>query len=166
MSGEGIKYIMATVVLMAGLPGSGKTWLIINEYKGYLMFDDYKNKAINDSCRFNHSRHFHDLTKALKNDDNCVVSDIDFCRTEARDEADHFLKEYAPDAKRKWIFWENNPNACRCALNYLKETKGRDITKKLEKLEYYTERYNIPTGVIPRRIWQPPDKSELPDQPT
>jgi G3E family GTPase len=115
-------FAMTKVILIAGLPGSGKSTCIDNNYPDdkYKRFDDYKNKAIN--LKFNSSRHFEKLIENLKNSNDCVLSDIDFCDPKSRTEAQTFLEELVPEATIQWIFFENNPVACRNNLDHLSLT--------------------------------------------
>jgi len=108
-------YVMTKVILIAGLPGSGKTTHIRQNYPEdkYTVYDDYKCKAINNCSKFDSSRHFTKLIENLNNAKDCVIADIDFCKDESREEAERILQEYAPNAERGWIFFENNPEACR-----------------------------------------------------
>ena len=41
------------------------------------------------------------------------MADIDFCRTEAREEAEGFLLTIIPNLKLRWLFFENDPHRVR-----------------------------------------------------
>jgi len=146
---------MAKVIFIAGLPGSGKSSYIIKNYPKdkYAVYDDYKCGATD--LNFNSSLHFEKLMENLNNERDCVVADIDFCKAESRDEANRFIKEFSPATAIQWIFFENNPEACKQLLSYLHATTGKNIAEKSRMLDYYKELYKIPIGVYAERIWQP-----------
>ena len=149
---------MAKVIFIAGLPGSGKSTFVKQNYSKnkYEVYDDYKNKAMNNCSKFEYSQHYKKLIHNLNSGQDCVVADIDFCRAESRDEANRFIKEFSPAAVSQWIFFENNPEACNRLLNYLHETTGKNIADKLKMLNRYKALYKIPIGVNPVPIWRPP----------
>ena len=71
---------MGKVILIAGLPGAGKTTYgkrLANEI-GARFFDDFKAKAFSNSPRFQHSRHYKELIQLLRKGKNCIATDIDF----------------------------------------------------------------------------------------
>ena len=93
---------MTRVTFLVGLPGSGKTTVIRDFTKrGVTCFDDYKSRANNDSRRFDDSRYFAELVASLANGRDCLISDIDFCRADARNEAVTQLHRNVPGVT--WI---------------------------------------------------------------
>lgn len=135
---------MRRVVLVAGLPGCGKTTrLRALCHDGYLTFDDFKAGAHDDSRDFRKSRYWDTLLTALRDGRPCALADIDFCRTEARDEAEHALREAYADIKIEWHFFARDVEACEANV------KGRarpSLGMDLQKLQEYARTYRIPDG--------------------
>src|ERR1700686_4002088 len=93
------------VVLLVGLPGSGKTTYLSQMLKdGWLIFDDFKALAINDCSKFRNSQSFPKLIRALRDGRRCVVADINFCKTESREEAEHDLLGGVRSVGVRWSF--------------------------------------------------------------
>jgi len=139
------------VILLAGLPGCGKTtYLCQMSQDGWLVFDDYKAKAFDDSSAFRKSRKFRALISALRNGLRCAVADIDFCKTESREEAESVLSAEVPGVKLCWRFFENDPPACEA--NIRSRNRPR-LQTDLEKLHGYSAFYRIPQGADVLPIW-------------
>lgn len=144
---DGFKSCMnKNVILIAGLPGCGKTTHLCQMFSdGWLVFDDFKARAFNDCSKFRESRKFRALTNALRDDIKCAVADIDFCRTEARHEAEHELLVEVPGVRHGWIFFENDPSACE------ENIRSRNRTCFENELGYllnYSPSYNIPQDAV------------------
>ena len=145
----GIRDFMSEIILLAGLPGSGKTTLLRQMLAdGWLAFDDYKAEALEDCSQFGSSRKFLPLIIALRAGLKCVVADIDFCKTESREEAEDLLSAIVPNIQRRWRFFENDPSACEKNVRS-RNSPSRDI--ELKKLREYSASYLIPqdADVIP-----------------
>ena len=88
---------MTEVILLAGLPGCGKTTHLCQMCRdGWLAFDDFKADAIDGSSDFSKSRKFRALIVALNDGLRCVLADIDFCKTESREEAERVSQVGSP----------------------------------------------------------------------
>jgi len=135
---------MNEVLLIAGLPGSGKTFLRAElERQGYVVFDDHKAQAHDDSPHFWKSRHFDTLLLRLREGTRCAVTDIDFCHTRARVEAEATLHERVPVLRLEWRFFANDPATCDVNIRYRnREHLDRDLRKMYE----YSTCYSIPSG--------------------
>jgi hypothetical protein len=132
------------LLLVAGLPGCGKTtYLRELEQEGRRAFDDFKACARNNSPRFRDSRHREALLAAVGEARKCVVADIDFCRSEARTEADLVLREDAPAVRSAWRFFENSPE--RCEVNIRRRNRP-SLETDLRKMRQYSIVYQIPDG--------------------
>lgn len=144
---------MAKAIFVAGFPGSGKTFYVNELAKsiGAILFDDFKGRAINNCSSFPFARHFVDLINCLRSGKNCIISDIDFCYTEARQEAETFISELVPEASREWVFFEKNPDQCKINIEVRARNNSRDKESENEKLARYFPKYEIPEGatVIP-----------------
>jgi hypothetical protein len=138
------------VILIAGLPGSGKTTYLCQMLQDHwFVFDDYKREAFGDSSEFRNSRKFRALVNALRDEVRCVVADIHFCHTESRQEAEDVLREEIPGVSIAWLFFENNPAACEANIRL----RGRDcLQKELELLQELSPVYSIPQDAVPFAI--------------
>lgn len=143
---------MAETILIAGLPGSGKTtYLETLQQEGWLVFDDFKANAYNDSSVFWHSRNYEALLMALREGQKCVVVDIDFCKTESRHEADTALREQIPGLNFNWLFFENDFQACQANV---RRRASQSIEENLRALDEYHAVYRIPIGAQVIPVWR------------
>src|SRR5437879_1556954 len=107
---------MAKLVIVVGLPGSGKTFhlpRLKQEYNAKYLRDSFKKNAFHGSSWITSSRHYVDLIGHLRDGHSCIISDIDFCKMEAREEAVEAIRYHVPDVEIRWICFENNPEQCR-----------------------------------------------------
>lgn len=131
-----------TVLLVVGLPGCGKsTYLSRLARDGWTPFDDFKANAHNDSSHFREARHYNALVAALERGLKCAVADIDFCRLEARTEAEQVLREVARGSPLEWAFFENNSE--RCEANIRRRARP-SLAIELRKLQEYSRLYSPP----------------------
>jgi len=101
------------VVLIAGLPGCGKTTLLCQMLRDHwLIFDDFKREAFNNSSKFRDSRKFNALIHVLRDQVRCVVADINFCRLDSRHEAEREVLAEVPHVTLSRRFFENDPSSC------------------------------------------------------
>ena len=125
---------MTRVILICGLPGSGKTDLAYKLKKPSSI-------VIDDIARIE------DLRDALaKNPDEVIVTDPAFCNTQVRELATKKLLGYDIE----WIFFENDP--VKCKVNVDHRNDGRLVKGLIEAL---SKTYVIPPSHTPRKIWQP-----------
>ena len=105
------------VILLAGLPGCGKTTYLCQLCRdGWLVLDDFKANAYNDSSKFRKSRKYRALLTGLHHGLRYVLADIDFCKTESRAEAERVLREEAPGVELGWRFFAKDPRACEANI--------------------------------------------------
>lgn len=137
---------MSDVLLVAGLPGSGKTTLGGElERQGYSVFDDYKACAHENSPRFWKSRHYDRLLQLLRKGTRCAVADIDFCHAESREEAEQTLRQQVPSVRVEWCFFANDPGACEASIRH----RNREhLDRDLRKMREYSALYSIPSGAV------------------
>ena len=129
------------VILLAGLPGCGKTTRLCQMCRdGWLVFDDFKADAFDDSSDFRKSRKFSALIVALRDGLRCVLADIDFCRMESR-RSERVLRSEAPGVKLSWYFFANNCVACE--RNVIRRNR-ESLQADLEELRKYSTFYFIP----------------------
>jgi hypothetical protein len=130
------------VVLVAGLPGCGKTTLLAQmNAADVVIFDDFKASAYHDSSAFRDSRRYSVLVSALRRGEDCVVADIDFCSAAARSDAERVLLESVEGVKVEWQFFANDPTACEANI-WLRRRESMD--RDIRKLHQYAATYIVP----------------------
>ncbi|MBI1877489.1 MAG: AAA family ATPase [Chloroflexi bacterium] len=138
---------MAKLVIVVGLPGSGKTFNLPRfkkEHNAEYLRDSFKKNAFHDSGWITNSRHYVDLISQLRNGNNCIIADIDFCREEAREEAMAAIQYHVPGVEVQWICFENNPDQCR--KNVI--SSKRAVEGRLPRIEEFTKLYTYPPEAL------------------
>jgi hypothetical protein len=138
------------VVLIAGLPGCGKTTLLHRMcQEGWWVFDDWKAGA--PDLLFRNSPKLRDLIGALRDGRRCAVADIDFCDTNARNEAEGMLREEISGLDVRWEFFANDRSACEANAR----ARNRScLQRELNLIVKYSHSYNIPEGAVVHPVWQ------------
>lgn len=141
------------VTIIVGMPGSGKSCLInsrVTEATGVCV-EDFMAFPYDDSVRFTDSRYYSELIRDLRKGRHCIIADIFFCDTALRDEAERVIHRDCPESSIEWIFFENDPAACReNAIRRNREIVDHDVVM-IDKL---TKKYFVPeeTAVLP--VWK------------
>lgn len=123
------------MICIAGLPGSGKTWL------GSRLAQELGGMLLDDLC---------DLAQLpdIGSVDHLIITDPNFCATHVRDSATKILIERYGNVR--WIFFMNDPQKCRVLVDY--RCDGRKVDQLIEQL---SKVYQIPHNAVVRPIWQP-----------
>ncbi len=114
------------VILIAGLPGSGKTQLgnkLIEEIEDSVFFDSVTNNA-----------EMEQIGNACKKYKTVIMASPYLCVDSARYRTSKFFKQINKKVRITWKFFDYNVNACI-------QNHPIDKSKILEVAEYYT----IPT---------------------
>jgi hypothetical protein len=150
------------LVLIAGLPGSGKScWMKINTPAAdFFVADDFMAHALGDIGRFTYSRWYFPLVFALRAGRNAAISDIAFCDIERQREAQRVMTDAVNDLEFEWVFFEYVPDACRQNIERDAREKGRLPEKRLQALKEWSPRYNVPPGVPTQLVYRVPNQQE------
>ena len=124
------------VILIVGLPGSGKTHLArkLVQNQGLKLFDDIDS--------------LDQLFCALKNQESCIITDPNLCDPSIRAKALKILKENFEELTLEWIFFKNDPESCR--KNVAFRNDGRDVEATIKR---FSKVYEVPEGVQSLDIW-------------
>ena len=114
-----------------------------------MIFDDYKAHPFEDCSKFGSSKNFLPLIIALRAGLKCVVADIDFCKTESREEAEGFLRAVVPSVQICRLFFENDPSTCEANV---RSRNSPSCEEELKKVRDYSARYEIPHGADTRPV--------------
>jgi len=120
---------MVQLILIVGLPGSGKTTLS-NELKekGYEIYDDF----------ITHFYDGHALT-AIKNNKKVCLNDPRLCSYEIFQRQMDIILKFISKDKIKLVLFENNSE--KCIIN---ATGRKDDRKGIrETIEYYSKLYDL-----------------------
>ena len=142
------------IVIVGGLPGSGKTpYLKQLSSEGWEVFDDFQANARDNSPEFRNARHYARLILALRAGRRCVVSDIRFVCPGDRQEAERVLRDELPNVAIDWRFFE--PDREQCEDNILRASaSGRRSKARLAKLEEFSQKYSVPSDAVQMPVWR------------
>jgi len=130
---------MARVIVIIGLPGSGKSFLsrqILKENPGFEILDDPTQKES------------HILINLLENGKNLIVCDPHLCNPANRKLAESIFADWGYEVSR--IFFENNVEKCK---NNIKFRNDERIIDRFETFQYV-----VPEWAEPLKIWQNEEK--------
>jgi len=138
------------LILVVGLPGSGKTHLLKHEFSDstkYIIFDDVKANAVLNCSDFTYSQHYPDIINEMKSSTkHIVISDIDFCNYEKykriRDILNWWINEMKYRYSIKLIVFENAPDKC---INNVEKQIGKDEksrTNRKAMINRYSQIYD------------------------
>lgn len=123
------------LILLVGLPGSGKTWYANNVLEYDYFIDDPKR--------------LDEFPRDVNQSDRIVIAHPMLCAS--RKLAEPFLASMYPDHETQWIFFENNPQKCKKNVVYrMKQGDNRNLGNSIDHI---SSLYCIPSDVKTLSIW-------------
>lgn len=125
------------------MPGSGKSTYIKAkkpEFSG-VCEEDFMKDSINHSPAFNNSRHFEKLVTDLQYGRDCIIADIEYCKKSKRNEVERSIRQAVPEAEIRWVFFKNDPEACKANVERRAKAKANAEKRKIDEL---SSQYRIP----------------------
>ena len=135
----------ARLIIVVGLPGSGKTTYmqkLLKDGKITAFYDDFQARAIEHDKNPYLSRHYAPLVADLRRGKSVAVSDIRYCD---RSELNRLLAtaiSAVPDIEIDVRYFENNPK--KCAINVRKRGRDNLVEHELGLITEYSENYRVP----------------------
>ena len=122
------------IYILVGLPASGKSTY------GIKLADKLKCRFIDDISLYNR---IDILKNSIKlKEENIVISDINLCKSNDRENCKSWLERNAKGYEVEFIFFENNPKACLTNSN-MRRLNGDD--RKVDgAIKQLSEVYEIP----------------------
>ena len=136
------------IILIIGLPGSGKTTLIDKlqgEPRGeYLVYDDWMEWTSNnkDKNEFDADIRYGEIVKNLDNFKDGIISCVGFCDHKFLCNAEYYLQSQFPNLEIKRIYFENNLKSSISNIKYRDKKKGAywEVNEEGEMF-YYGDHY-------------------------
>ena len=129
-----------TIILIVGLPGSGKSYLadqINKESRGKFL-------VINDP------KYFKQIAKSV--DQDLIITDPHLCFENNRKLAIKKIKSLNPNCKIKWIFFENDPQ--KCLENSERRNRLNKNSKEVKSfINKFCDYYTIPDSFKPLKVF-------------
>jgi hypothetical protein len=141
---------IATLTIIAGLPGSGKSWYIAEREasdKLVLISDDFL--AGSGTWRCADAPNFNNVVSAINSGADCIIADIAFCFSTKRSEVEQEIRMRCPDVKIEYVYFENDPE--KCVANVITADR-HDTAARIARIREYAPRYDIPDGVVVRPV--------------
>ena len=135
---------MTTITFITGLCGSGKTYYSeqLKKKTGALLFEGI-GKGIENN------ENWLIIVSHLKNGNDCVVEEMDFCFQKPRDSVIKYILGNTPDTEIKWVCFENDLDSAN--WNVRQRTNKADINGHLyinaQLTRFYT--YQFGAKIVP-----------------
>lgn len=144
------------LTLIAGLPGSGKsTWIEANAPSTqFFIADDFMAHSYGNISKFAYSRWYFPLVFALRAGRDAIIADIAFCDSGRRCEAERIMVDAVHNLKYQWVFFANDPDACRQNVLADEKIKGRKAESRLSEIKARSQRYQIPAEATVETVFK------------
>lgn len=122
---------MNKVILIIGLPGSGKTTLInhylSHPFEEYTVYDDWmkwiKDDVV-DKEEFTADVNYEKMVDKIRKGENVIISAVGFCRPDFLLKSEYYLKMEFPDIDIERVYFENNLENCISNIKYRDKEEG------------------------------------------
>jgi predicted kinase len=143
---------MAKLIAVVGLPGSGKSHYVqrLRTSCAGVCAEDYMANSHNNSARFVDSRYYVDLVRDLREGQDCVIADIEYCDSWRRAEVEEVVRREAPAATIEWHCFQNDPQQCRANVDRRGRASAENEKRKICEL---SAKYQIPLGAKVIPVW-------------
>jgi hypothetical protein len=143
---------MAKLVIVVGMPGSGKSHYIREQQPQFpgICVHDYMSNSHGHSPRFTDSRLYPNLVRALRDGKDCLIADIEYCDTWRRVEVEEVITRDVPGLEIEWRFFENDP--AKCEANAERRARS-NLAEEKRKIRDLSRKYQIPPEAIILPVW-------------
>lgn len=149
------------LLMVIGLPDAGMTHLIEKKLQPRItgvLVHDFHGNAIDHSSLPRNSRHYDALIESLRNGNDCLIADIEFCRPRRRKAVIEAVIEEFPEVKIEYHCFKNQPERCKTNAR----RRGRKgVDEEIAKIEKISEDYEIPAEAIEYDVYEGPVPSRL-----
>lgn len=142
-------YMPARLIIIVGLPGSGKTThmqQLLEDGEIAAFYDDFQARAIEHDKNPRLSRHFAPLVTDLRRGKSIAASDIRYCM---QPELNRFLAaviDAVPDFAIDIRYFENDPK--KCAVNVRQRGRENLVDHELGLIAEFSENYRVPNHTV------------------
>lgn len=130
---------MANIIIIVGLPGSGKSHLgkAVSQNRTIPFYDDCITEV----------EIWEQVEACLRNNNDCVLADPGFCISKYRDQLVEKISDLNKDAILTWIYFDNDPEVC--IQNLKNRSDGRIVSETFAR--QFSKWYTIPknTATLP-----------------
>ncbi len=141
---------MAKLIILVGLPGSGKSHYLGRLIEGKVVtsdecvYDDYHAEAIGNSPEPENSRHYSALVDKLNSGNDCVAADIAFCDDEKLTKFKTLIYKKVKDLEIETVYFENKPETCKRNVG---KDKSRSVDSRIKDIDRFTKIYKPPKTI-------------------
>ena len=118
-----------SIVVVIGLPASGKSTYIKNNYVNFNIYDDFIPKFNNGN-----------ILEDIKNKKDMCLIDPRLCNIETFKKYIGAIEEYVDRSNISLILFENNKNKC---LENLRKYRADTYSKYESTVNFYSKIYNV-----------------------
>lgn len=141
------------LVLIAGLPGSGKTGLL-RELAQTAEEQGLHVMSLDDPGVAAPLAPFLEAV-GRQRPDLVVIADPAFCHSRSRELAEARLRQAWAPAQVEWHFFANDAEACRRNV-----VRRQDDRKVMAALTQWSKDYTVPEGHVALAVWVPKENAE------